>query len=257
MYKNFLLGKVHITGHVRQRELDAWAKSWPDLVVTYGGIIDQYPVTFLNADGTAILDKKGDAYVQWVDQGAKPYNPITAGDIETPTLESTAQYDFTFANWNGIDVNVTAPVTVTAVYNSTVRTYTVRWLKKAGVVVQTKANVPYGTGVEYEGEWPTLNANGVSLNLPSVLVSDSLGYQLSAVFGMEDLKLDMGKDVYVNHLPISLSLDVLLSPDLTNIIVEPTSKLSYAHQQLSFGANVASHLFFLVNNFNILIPLSY
>lgn len=90
------------------------------------------------------------------------------------------------------------------------------------------------------GEAPlTLNANGVSLNLPSVLVSDSLGYQLSAVFGMEDLKLDMGKDVYVNHLPISLSLDVLLSPDLTNIIVEPTSKLSYAHQQLSFGANVA------------------
>lgn len=159
MYKNFLSGKVHITGHVRQRELDAWAKSWPDLVVTYGGIIDQYPVTFLNADGTAILDKNGEAYVQCVDQGAKPYNPITAGDIETPTLASTAQYDFTFASWDGIDVNVTAPVTVTAVYSSTIRTYTVRWLKKDGVVVQTKTNVPYGSGVEYDGEWPTMTDN--------------------------------------------------------------------------------------------------
>ena len=159
MYKNFLSGKVHITGHVRQRELDAWAKSWPDLTVTYGGIIDQYPVTFLNADDTAILDKNGEAYVQWVDQGAKPYNPITAGDIEIPTLASTAQYDFTFASWSGIDVNVTAPVTVTAVYTSTVRTYTVRWLKKDGVVVQTKTNVPYGSGVEYEGEWPTMTDN--------------------------------------------------------------------------------------------------
>lgn len=162
MYKNFLSGKVHITGHVRQRELDAWAKAWPDLVVTYGGIIDQYPVTFLNADGTAILDKSGKEYVQWVDQGAKPYNPITAGDIETPTMASTAQYDFTFASWSGIDVNVTAPVTVTAVYSSTIRKYTVRWLKKDGVVVQTKTNVPYGSGVEYEGEWPTMTDNEAS-----------------------------------------------------------------------------------------------
>jgi hypothetical protein len=162
MYRNFLSGKVHITGHVRQRELDAWAKAWPDLTVTYGGIIDQYPVTFLNADGTAILDKKGQEYVQWVDQGAKPYEPIAAGDIETPTLASTAQYDFTFANWSGIDVNVTAPVTVTAVYSYTIRTYTVRWLKKDGVVVQTKTNVPYGSGVEYEGEWPTMTDNEAS-----------------------------------------------------------------------------------------------
>ena len=132
------------------------------MVVTYGGIIDQYPVTFLNADGTAILDKNGEAYVQWVDQGAKPYEPIAAGDIETPTIASTAQYDFTFASWAGIDVNVTAPVTVTAVYSSTVRTYTVRWLKKDGVVVQTKTDVPYGSGVEYEGEWPTMTDNEAS-----------------------------------------------------------------------------------------------
>ena len=159
MYKNFLSGKVHITGHVRQRELDAWAKAWPDLVVTYEGIIDQYPVTFLNADGTAILDKNGEAYVQWVDQGAKPYEPIAVGDIDTPTLASTAQYDFTFASWDGIDVNVTAPVTVTAVYSHTIRTYTVRWLKKDGVVIQTKTDVPYGSGVEYEGEWPTMTDN--------------------------------------------------------------------------------------------------
>ena len=159
---SLLTGSVKILGRVRQRELDAWSKAWPDLVVTYSGIIDQHPVTFLNADGSAILDKNGRAYVQWVDQGEKPSDPITVGDIEIPTIASTAQYDFTFANWAGIDVKVIAPATVTAEYNSTVRTYTVHWLKKDGIILQTKTNVPYGSSVEYDGEWPTMTDNEAS-----------------------------------------------------------------------------------------------
>lgn len=159
MNNSMLAGKVHIAGQARQRELDAYAAAWPDLAVTYNGIITQYKVTFMNADGTPIKDKKGNDYVQYVDQGGKAIDPIAAGEINTPTMASTAQYSYTFSGWDGIDTNVTAAMTVTAKYTETVRTYTVRWLQQAGVILATKTNVEYGTGVEYDGAYPTMNDN--------------------------------------------------------------------------------------------------
>lgn len=159
MNSSMLAGKVHIAGQARQRELDAYATTWPDLVVTYNGIITQYKVTFMNADGTPIKDKKGNDYVQYVDQGGKAVDPITNGDINTPTIASTEQYNYTFSGWDGIDSNVTSAMTVTAKYNETVRTYTVRWFKQPGVVWETKENVEYGTGVWPDKENPTMNDN--------------------------------------------------------------------------------------------------
>lgn len=159
MNNNMLAGKVHIAGQTRQRELDAYAAAWPDLTVTYNGIITQYRVTFLNADGTPIKDKKGNDYVQYVDQGSKAVDPIASGEIDTPTMASTAQYNYTFSEWDGINTNVTAAMTVTAKYTKTIRTYTVRWLQQAGVILATKTGVEYGTGVEYDGDYPTMNDN--------------------------------------------------------------------------------------------------
>ena len=159
MNNSMLTGKVHIAGQARQRELDSYAKAWPDLIVTYNGIITQYKVTFMNSDGAAIKDRGGNDYVQYVDQGGKIIDPIASGEIDTPTIASTAQYNYTFSGWDGIDVNVTAPVTVTAKYSETVRTYTVRWFQQTGVILATKTGVEYGAAVEYDGDYPTMSDN--------------------------------------------------------------------------------------------------
>lgn len=196
-FKNHLAGKVHIAGGVRQRELDAYAEVWPDLTVTYNSIITQYPATFLNWDGTPVLDKNGDPYVQYVDQGSKPYDPITAGEIDAPIKESTAQYNFTFDSWHGLDVMAQAPITVTALYTSEIRTYTVRWLKIEGVPLVTKEDVPYGSAVQYDGEWPTMTDN-----------EDALIFNVFAGWDKSTGFISCDTDVYAkwetaNGLPVS------------------------------------------------------
>lgn len=234
MYKSHITGKVHIAGSVRQRELDDWAAAWPDLTVTYNGIIDQYAVTFINADGNPILDKNGDAYVQWVDQGAKPYNPIAAGDIDTPTIPSTEQYNYEFASWDGIDVNVTAPITVTAVYNSVIRTYTVRWLKQKDMVITTKENVPYGTGVKYDGAWPTMTDN-----------EDSLIYNIFTGWDKNTGFITGNTDVYakwdtVNGLP-STGMDLSeMSPVQIYSVATSGKAANYFDQQDYFDVRLGN-----------------
>lgn len=234
MYKSHITGKVHVAGSVRQRELDAWAAAWPDLTVTYNGIIDQYAVTFMNADGNAILDKNGNAYVQWVDQGAKPYDPIAEGDIDTPTIPSTEQYNYEFASWDGIGVNVTAPITVTAVYNAVLRTYTVRWLKQKDMVITTKENVPYGTGVEYDGSWPTMTDN-----------EDSLIYNIFAGWDKNTGFITGDTDVYakwdtVNGLP-STGMDLSeMSPVQIYSVATSGKAANYFDQQDYFDVRLGN-----------------
>lgn len=159
MNSSVLAGSVHIAGQVRQRELDSYANAWSDLVVTYDGIITQYKLTFMNSDGTPIKDKKGNAYVQYVDQGGKAIDPVASGEIDIPTMPSTAQYNYTFSGWEGIDENVLNDRTVTAKYTTSIRTYKVRWLKQSGVVLKTLNDVEYGSCVEYNGDYPTMTDN--------------------------------------------------------------------------------------------------
>ena len=159
MNSSMLAGSVHIAGQARQRELDSYAAAWNDLSVTYDGIITQYKLTFMNADGTPIKDKKGNPYVQYVDQGGKAIDPIANGDIDTPTIASTAQYNYTFSEWDGIKDSVLNDRVVTATYTKSIRTYKVRWLKQKGVVLKTLNDVEYGSCVEYEGDYPTMADN--------------------------------------------------------------------------------------------------
>lgn len=159
MNSSMLAGSVHIAGQVRQRELDSYAAAWNDLLVTYDGIITQYKLTFMNADGTPIKDKKGNPYVQYVDQGGKAIDPVTSGEIDIPTVPSTEQYNYTFSGWEGIDENVLNDRTVTAKYTTSIRTYRVRWLKQSGVVLKTLNDVEYGSCVEYDGDYPTMTDN--------------------------------------------------------------------------------------------------
>ena len=159
MNSSMLTGSVHIAGQVRQRELDSYAAAWNDLSVTYDGIITQYKLTFMNADGTPIKDKKGNPYVQYVDQGGKAIDPVASGEIDIPTVPSTEQYNYTFSGWEGIDENVLNDRTVTAKYTTSIRTYKVRWLKQSGVVLKTLNDVEYGSCVEYDGDYPTMTDN--------------------------------------------------------------------------------------------------
>lgn len=159
MNSSMLVGSVHIAGQVRQRELDSYAAAWNDLSVTYDGIITQYKLTFMNADGTPIKDKKGNPYVQYVDQGGKAIDPVASEEIDIPTVPSTAQYNYTFSGWEGIDENVLNDRTVTAKYTTSIRTYKVRWLKQSGVVLKTINDVEYGSCVEYDGDYPTMTDN--------------------------------------------------------------------------------------------------
>ena len=162
--QSVLSGNVKILGKVRERELQAWAAAWPELhIVEHGGFITQYPATFVNWDNEPVLDKNGQPYVQYVDQGDHPYNPIDTGEINVPTRESTAEHHFTFDSWDGLEVVAQAPMIVKAVYTPTIRTYTVRWLKLPGIVIETKTGVPYGSAVQYDGEWPTMTDNENSL----------------------------------------------------------------------------------------------
>lgn len=145
-----LTGAVNVPV-VRQQELREFNAAWSDLDINYNTLIDQYTVTFKNADGT-VLD------VQYVDKGSKPVNPITRAEnpIATPTLPSTVSTNYTFAGWDSQFVATFADTTITATYTETTREYTIKYVSKDTVLQTTTA--PYGTSVWYSGDIPTYTA---------------------------------------------------------------------------------------------------
>lgn len=149
LFYSLLTGSVYVSGQIRQQEILNYSKSWSDLEVTYdsGNVVTQYLVTFVNQDGTVL-------YEMYVDRGSKPIDPIESGEISIPTLESTAQYDFTYSGWDDLDSAVLANKTITAQYAPTIRTYTVTWYKKVGVSLGSKV-VEYGQEAVYDGGIPT------------------------------------------------------------------------------------------------------
>lgn len=158
MNNSVLAGTVHVSGAIRNQEILSYAEAWSDLEVTYEpqNLVTQFLVTFLNDDGAPIIDKSGNAYTQWVDQGGRAYDPIARGEVNTPTKQSTAQYDYAFSDWLGIDNTILNNATITANYSESIRTYTVRWLKQAGLVMKQVDGIPYGGSAQYDGEYPTM-----------------------------------------------------------------------------------------------------
>ena len=154
LFHSLITGQVYVSV-MKQLNLEQYKEAWPDLDITYGTMVSQYKVTFLNHDGSPILDKNGNPYIQYVDRGSTPYDPIEAGDISTPVRESDAQYIYTFSGWDSISDTVLANKNITAQYSTETQVYTVRWLSQAGTVLQS-TTAEYGDCVEYTGETPVL-----------------------------------------------------------------------------------------------------
>ena len=110
---------------------------------TYTATKRSYTVTFVDEDGTELQSSK-------VEYGQRP-----AYNGETPTKESTAEFDYTFAGWTPDIASVTGDATYTATYTETRRSYTITFVDEDGTTVLQSSEVEYGQTPAYNGETPT------------------------------------------------------------------------------------------------------
>lgn len=101
-----------------------------------------YTVTWKNEDGTVLETDENVAY------GTTPeYNG------ETPSKEGDAQYSYTFKGWSPAVDTVTGDITYTAVYEQTVKQYTIIWKNEDGTELKSE-QAAYGETPVYSGETP-------------------------------------------------------------------------------------------------------
>lgn len=112
---------------------------------TYTSSVNTYTVTFKNDDGTVLQT------------GSIEYGETPTYVGATPTKSATAQYTYTFNDWDSEIAAVTGDVTYVATYTGTVNTYAVTFKNEDGTVLQT-GNVEYGKTPVYSGETPTKSA---------------------------------------------------------------------------------------------------
>lgn len=161
---SILTGTIHVPV-IRNKELleyvgDKSQKGiWTGLEITYDSLITQFKITCVNADEAhTVLD------IQYVDIGADGEDPLTraVNPIKTPTIPSTVENDFTFKHWDAAFTKVFADRTITAVYEPSVRSYTVQYILKANknateTVLQSSTGI-YGSTIEYDGDIPKYTA---------------------------------------------------------------------------------------------------
>ncbi len=220
--QSVLAGDVYLAT-ARQRLLDAYNLAWSDLTISYGTLVVQYALTFLNADGTAIQAKDGSgAYVQYVDRGDNGYDPIDAGEVDTPTLPSTEAVHFNFDKWDDDLTTVISDRTVNAVYTDTPRKYTVKWLGANNKVCK-EAEYEYGAEAVYDGDKPTNTAGESSLTF-----SEFIGWDKSTARVTQDMTVNARWQTA--DLPIAgTSLEVMNYAQLAG--VKKTGKASDYFEQ--------------------------
>ena len=105
---------------------------------------EKYTITWMNYDGTVLeVDEEVEKDV------------VPTYDGATPTKASDAQFSYTFVGWSPEVAAATQDVTYVAYFSSTTNKYTVTWKNSDGTVLETDANVPYGTVPSYDGAAPT------------------------------------------------------------------------------------------------------
>ena len=116
-----------------------------------GGVPTGYKtVTFMNGDNVI--------FERLVLSGDDCPDPVTQGRIETPTKESTAQYNYTHSGWASVnggtaDSNILKSIAtnkvVYSVFTKSVRTYTITFYDEDGTTVLHTQQDAYGTVPTY------------------------------------------------------------------------------------------------------------
>lgn len=91
-----------------------------------------YEVTFANADAMHTV-----LYTVLVHSGQNVTDPVINGDIDAPTLQTDAQYVYTFLGWDSSLYNITQDKTITARY-ATDPSVTVTFVNWDGTVLATR-----------------------------------------------------------------------------------------------------------------------
>ena len=149
-------GTCHV-GTISGTEITELKSIYPYLSITYDTLTSD--LIFMSHDGLTELHR------QTIYNGGNGNDPVKNGLISTPTMESTAQYHYTFAGWsrtpNG-DASPTALVNIVenryvyVAYSATVRTYNV-YFHNGSTLLQVVSNVPYGGDATYTGATPVKN----------------------------------------------------------------------------------------------------
>ena len=153
-----LTGKAHVAV-LKQQQSYNYQKTWNDLEITFNTMIEQFAVTFVNANGEVLE-------VQYVDKGGSAIDPTTREENPlSPTIESTVSHDFTFAGWDSPLTAVFTDRTITATYTESLRRYTIKYVSK-GTVMQESTGL-YGENIPYTGIDPvyTLEESAYSFYL--------------------------------------------------------------------------------------------
>ena len=202
-------------------------------------------VTFRSGDGNDTL-----LYKMPVLSGDDCKDPITHGDIETPTKESTNTQNFTYSGWaltSGESANTSALKNVTedrvvyASYTASVRYYTVNFydetelLKTVQVTYGADASglhTPYKDGYLF-AEW-----------LPSVSnVTEDIDtyaqYEIDDKDTWEGITRNIANDTYKDKYPIGYTkeLSVPLASGSTGIVT--MELVAYDHDDLADGSGKA------------------
>ncbi|MBR6072486.1 MAG: InlB B-repeat-containing protein, partial [Acholeplasmatales bacterium] len=101
--------------------------------------VNKYNIKFVNGSIT-------------LQEGLVEYGQLPTYEGETPTKNSTDEWDYTFVGWDKSFTQVTGDETYTALFTSTKRKYTVTW--KNGDVELYNEKVEYGITPTYSGETP-------------------------------------------------------------------------------------------------------
>ena len=171
-----ITGTVTIT-QMGLRKLEEVRRIWPaeTLTINYDpeNVINTYEIEFVNADGSAILDRYGNPYVQYIDYGENAYNPCDPlyDEVATPTMAYDDEYSYVFSGWDHIPTGVTGDhigaQAVKAQYTTQRQQYTVNWWSSSDYTKELLKTTTayYGDELVYEDathETPSKNEDALS-----------------------------------------------------------------------------------------------
>lgn len=147
------------------------------------------------------------------------YGEVPAFD-GTPVKASTDQYDYTFKSWDKDLVAVTGPATYTAIFDESLREYTITFIVNGA---SSTVEVPYGTIPTFDGSLDVAGKLFQSWDKDIVAVTGPATY--TAVF-VDDVPAQNGVASY----NLSEVLDLVIALNHTNATL---SSLSYGGKTLN------------------------